>query len=167
MGVVSNSPSICLSSERSIQLTQVSESQIQEEGSVSESKLQPPATLSETISNNFENSKPSNNLQDIDQEASSNTSEVPLKTSQGHSVVVGSESISTLSECTTRCDVKQSKQDVTHANPVGSSEPNDDSRKHAGMSSDGIHSVEWIGNAFKVEDGKTFYESCLVDGVTY
>ncbi|KAJ9153845.1 hypothetical protein P3X46_027242 [Hevea brasiliensis] len=167
LGVVSDSPSIGLSNEGSIQPAKVSESHIQEEGSVSESKLQPPATLPETISNKFENSKPANSLQDIDRTAPSNTGEVPLKTSQDHSMVEDSESIRGLSDCTPRFDVKQSDQDVTHANPIGSSERNNDSQKHSGMSFDGVHNIEWIGNVLKVSDGKKFYESCLVDGVTY
>lgn len=166
LGVVSDSPSVGLSNEISMQLTQVSESHIQEEGSVSESKFQPPATLHENVSEKLENSRPSNILQDIDPTVSSNA-EVPLKTSKDHSMVEDSESVRGLSACNPRFDVKQSDQDVTHANPVGSFEPNNDSRKHSGTSSDGVHSTEWIGNVLKISDGKTFYESCLVGGVKY
>ncbi|KAF2303820.1 hypothetical protein GH714_023612 [Hevea brasiliensis] len=53
LGFVSDSPSIGLSNEGSIQPAKVSESHIQEEGSVSESKLQPPATLPELLVTNL------------------------------------------------------------------------------------------------------------------
>ncbi|KDP39202.1 hypothetical protein JCGZ_00959 [Jatropha curcas] len=167
VGVVSDSPSVGLSSERSIHLAQVSESHTQEETSGSEPKLQPPAILSEVFSNKFENSKPSNDLQHIARAELSNASEVPFKSSQGNFVVEDLEFVKGNSDCTSTFDVKQSEQVAICANPVESSEPSDEARKHAGMSSDVFHSVEWIGDAVKVSDGKTFYQSCFIDGVTY
>ncbi|XP_015582117.1 uncharacterized protein LOC8268130 [Ricinus communis] len=167
LGAVSDYPSVGLSSGSSIQLTQVSGSCIQDERSVSESKLQSPAILCETITNKFENSESSHNLQDINQRELSSTGEIPMKTSQNNCMVDELESIRGHSDCPSTLDMKQNEQDIAHAKSVGSSEANNKARMHAGMNSAGIHSVKWIGNVLKVADGKTFYVSCSVGGATY
>ncbi|XP_065862461.1 uncharacterized protein [Euphorbia lathyris] len=229
LDAVSDFPKVGLSSESSNQLTQESEPHIREDIPVSESKLQPPVVLSEMISDKFENSKPSKNLQDIDRAELSNACEVPLITNQdnckdedsenkkGHSdlattsdvrqtehdvthanvvgsseaneqatkhiptsdvrqtehdvthanVVGSSEANEQATKHIPTSDVRQTEHDVTHANVVGSSEANEQATKHVGMSSDGFHGVKWVGNVLKVVDGKTFYDSCFINGITY
>ncbi|XP_050218569.1 uncharacterized protein LOC126669207 [Mercurialis annua] len=164
-GAVSNSPFVSAISDSSIQLMQVSESREQDERSVSESKLQSPAILSEIIKSEI--SIPSNILQDTEQRELSNTGEVPMKTSQDNCMVDEFESVRGHKDCASAPDVKQCEHDVAHGNSVGSSEANDEARKNSGMSSSGVSNVKWNGSALKAADGKTFYESCSAGGVTY
>ncbi|XP_011047529.1 PREDICTED: uncharacterized protein LOC105141853 isoform X2 [Populus euphratica] len=145
--------------ERSTQKYQVSESPAQEKSSLSES--------SEKISNNFEDSKPLQISQDIILTEQSDFPKAPLTPHQDHSIMEESASVRGNTDCSSRFEVKKSEQDVLHANPVGSSVPNNWVGKHPGLSSSGIHSVEWIGNEIKVADGKNFYKSCCIDGVSY
>lgn len=145
--------------ERSTQQDQVSELPAQEKSSLSES--------SEKISNKCEDSEPMHISQDIIQTEQSNFPKAPLTPHQDHSIMEESASVRGNTDCSSRFEVKKSEQDVVHANPVGSSVPNNRVGKHPGLSSSGIHSVEWIGNEIKVEDGKTFYKSCCTDGVSY
>lgn len=145
--------------ERSTQQDQVSELPAQEKSSLSES--------SEKISNKCEDSEPMHISQDIIQTEQSNFPKAPLTPHQDHSIMEESASVRGNTDCSSRFEVKKSEQDVVHANPVGSSVPNNRVGKHPGLSSSGIHSVEWIGNEIKVEDGKTFYKSCCTDGASY
>lgn len=147
------------STERSTQQDQVSELPAQEKSSLSES--------SEKISNKCEDSEPMHISQDIIQTEQSNFPKAPLTPHQDHSIMEESASVRGNTDCSSRFEVKKSEQDVVHANPVGSSVPNNRVGKHPGLSSSGIHSVEWIGNEIKVEDGKTFYKSCCTDGASY
>ncbi|CAK7350134.1 unnamed protein product [Dovyalis caffra] len=145
--------------ERSTKQDQVSESPAQEKSSLSGS--------SEKISNKSEDSKPLRISQDIIQTEQSKFAKSPLMLHHEHSIMEELVSVRGNTDCSSRFEVKKSEQDVVHANPVGSSEPNNGAGKHPGLSSDGVHSVEWIGEEIEVADGKTFYKSCCIDGVLY
>lgn len=112
---------------------------------VSESPAQEKSSLSESSEkiSKCEDSKPLHISQDIIQTEQSNFPKAPLTPHQDHSIMEESASVR------------------------GSSVPNNRVGKHPGLSSSGIHSVEWIGNEIKVADGKTFYKSCCIDGVSY
>ncbi|KAJ6775961.1 RING/FYVE/PHD ZINC FINGER SUPERFAMILY PROTEIN [Salix koriyanagi] len=112
---------------------------------VSESLAQEKNSLSESsekISNKCEESKPLHISQDIIQTEQSNFSEAPLTPHQDHSIMEESASVRGNTDCSSRFEVKKSEQDY-------------------------VHSVEWIGNEIKVADGKTFYKSCCINGVSY
>ncbi|KAF8017422.1 hypothetical protein BT93_H2559 [Corymbia citriodora subsp. variegata] len=64
-------------------------------------------------------------------------------------------------------DVKQVDQDDRRPDHVQSSETSTGKKECVGFSSDVAQSVEWIGDALEVVNGKTFYSSCCVDGITY
>ncbi|XP_056163930.1 uncharacterized protein LOC115666572 [Syzygium oleosum] len=70
-------------------------------------------------------------------------------------------------DSTSTYDVKQADQDDRRPNRVQSSETSTVKRECVGFSSDISHSVEWIGDALEVVNGKKFYSSCCVGGVTY
>ncbi|CAN1340066.1 PHD finger protein At3g20280 [Linum perenne] len=59
------------------------------------------------------------------------------------------------------------KQNVAHPHLTKNPEPVDSVSNNMQLSSEAYHTVEWVRNAFKVVDGKAFYESCCVGGVMY
>uniref|UniRef100_A0A2P2KSR2 Uncharacterized protein MANES_15G066000 n=1 Tax=Rhizophora mucronata TaxID=61149 RepID=A0A2P2KSR2_RHIMU len=152
----------------SIHQTEVYESLTQEERSASELKCQ-ASTTSYKNANKNEHLKTSDSSQYIHREVS-NCAEHASKIFQetwDQTVVQESRSKGESSACTSGVDAKQSEQHVGHAKLVGRSENNNDVTKDAVPSSNGFNSVEWIGNALKILDGKTFYKSCCINGVTY
>ncbi|KAL5804024.1 hypothetical protein ACOSQ3_030824 [Xanthoceras sorbifolium] len=112
------------------------------ESSVHEEKLASesksrPPIFPETISNNSDSSQPSHNTQVV-HTGPPNGAEVSLK------------------DCQNNYTVKQDEKNVAEPNSVESS----------GLS-DFLHSVEWSGDVLQVVDGKKFYRSCCIGGVTY
>lgn len=122
-----------------IQSTQVCESSTQLEKLASESKSEHPAISSETVSNHSAASQPSHNSQVVRTDLA-NSAEVSLKNSHDSSSTI-----------------KQDEEVVGRLNPVGNSV----------ISSDALHNVQWIGDVLQIVDGKKFYQSCRIGGVTY
>ncbi|KAJ8766537.1 hypothetical protein K2173_023784 [Erythroxylum novogranatense] len=95
-----------------------------------------------------------------------NNCDIP-STTENQPVLVESQNKPEKSDCASSVDVKKTELLVTHANPSGNSEANDGASENSGSSSNGFHDIQWIGNAFKVLDGNTYYESCSINGVSY
>lgn len=64
-------------------------------------------------------------------------------------------------------DVKRDDLDVAQTNFVGGSGTNIEGGHHSALSSDSSHAVEWSGDVLQLVDDKKFYQSCVVDGITY
>ncbi|WCJ33004.1 RING/FYVE/PHD zinc finger superfamily protein [Euphorbia peplus] len=128
-----------------------------------------PSTMDQDNCKNeaSENKGHSDLAQDIGQPEVSNACEIPLSTNHDNYKDEGPENKKEQIDMATASDVRKSEHDITHPNAVGSSEANEQATEHIGKSSDGLHSVKWVGNALKVVDGITFYDSCLINGITY
>ncbi|XP_038688705.1 uncharacterized protein LOC119987872 [Tripterygium wilfordii] len=116
-----------------------SDSSAREESSVSETKVLPSPITSGIVNSNSDNLPPSHNLQVV-----------------GQTGVPGNEGL-----LKTNPDNKPTDEDLN------------DIRGHSeyttmpGRPSDGLHNVEWIGSILQVMEGKTYYQSCCIDGMTY
>lgn len=135
-----------------------------------ESKSVPLTNLSNTVTNKFDNSQPSQDSRGINREGLSNSAEVPSRNFEDNSNAVKDPDKSHLienSNFTSRYDIKRDDQDGAQANTVGSSASSTGAIEHSVHSLDGLHGVEWIGDVIQVIDEKTFYKACCVDGVTY
>ncbi|KAK3199839.1 hypothetical protein Dsin_023254 [Dipteronia sinensis] len=137
LGVITDSPSVDSVSKKLAQANQVCESSVHEDKLASESKSLPPVTP-ETVSNNSASSQPSHNTPVV-QTDPPNGAEVSLNDHQNN------------------CTVKQDEKNDAQSDPVGSS----------GLSVDFLHGVEWSGDVVQIVDGKLFYQSCCIGGVTY
>ncbi|XP_048130491.1 uncharacterized protein LOC115742836 [Rhodamnia argentea] len=70
-------------------------------------------------------------------------------------------------DSTSTYDVKQVDQDDRWPDHVQNSDNSTGKRECVGFSTDIALGVEWVGDALEVVNGKTFYSSCCVGGVTY
>lgn len=169
LGAASSSPSVDSSSERSSDHVKNLESSTFKEGSLV-SKSVPLTNLSDTVTNKFDHSQPSQDSRGIDREGLLNSAEVPSRNFQDNNTAVKDPDKSHLienSSFTVRYDTKRDDQDGAQANTVGSSGSSTGAIEHSVRSLDGLHGVEWIGDVIQVIDEKTFYQACCVDGVTY
>ncbi|KAH7844718.1 hypothetical protein Vadar_030942 [Vaccinium darrowii] len=64
-------------------------------------------------------------------------------------------------------DNKEEEQANVKAEPVEIYETSTPAPEQAESSSDGSDYVDWIGDVLKIVDGKTYYESCCINGVVY
>ncbi|KAA8523629.1 hypothetical protein F0562_010052 [Nyssa sinensis] len=115
-----------------------------EEKLISESKIHPPAKLSETVIHVIDQSQASHNLQKNGQTGLPNSAEIPSKQCHDSHLMV-----------------KQVEQGVAQTSPVESSGTSIGSRE------DVLHSVDWIGGVLQVADEKSYYQSCCINGIVY
>ncbi|XWS51813.1 hypothetical protein CRYUN_Cryun11dG0014700 [Craigia yunnanensis] len=166
---VCESPSVATVSERPEEHSQMTESSIHEERKDPASTSQPADTSSNTIRNEAEHSQPSHNSQDI-QTGWQNCVEVRLNNCHDESSGVKDFEKGCLKgviDCSIQ--INQNEQDAAAAqvNSTGNYGASTEFSRHLEFSSDGLHAVEWTGDVLQVSDGKKFYQSCCIDGITY
>lgn len=168
-GPASGSPSVASSILMSAEQIKDSESSIHEEKSC-EQKIELPPKVDKTVSNKSDDSQPSHNSQVVDRAVLSDCADVPSKNCHDKDLNVKEPEKSHIREnldCTSGNDIKQDDQLVAQANPSGGSQTGTEASEHSGFPSDGLRGVEWIDSVVQVLDGKSFYQSCRVNGVTY
>ncbi|XP_030931661.1 uncharacterized protein LOC115957533 [Quercus lobata] len=168
-GPASGSPSVASSILMSAEQIKDSESSIHEEKSC-EQKIELPPKVDETVSNKSDGSQPSHNSQVVDRAVLPDCADVPSKNCHDKDLNVKEPEKSQTREnldCTSGNDIKQDDQLVAQANPSGGSQTGTEASERSGFPSDGLRGVEWIDNVVQVLDGKSFYQSCRVNGVTY
>ncbi|XWS27798.1 hypothetical protein CRYUN_Cryun25bG0010900 [Craigia yunnanensis] len=163
---VCDSPSVATVSDRLEEHSQMTESSIHEERKGPASTSQSADASSNTISNKADHS---HNSQDI-QTGQQNCAEVPSNNCHDESFGFKNLEKGCLKgdiDCSIR--MNQNEQDAAAAqiNPTGNSGASTEISRHPEFSSDGFHAVEWTGDVLKVADGKKFYQSCCIDGITY
>ncbi|KAK4771133.1 hypothetical protein SAY87_031665 [Trapa incisa] len=67
----------------------------------------------------------------------------------------------------TRSEIKQDCEDIGQQVPSLSSVADASFREDSTLVSDATQSAQWLGDVLELVDGKTFYGSCCIDGVTY
>ncbi|XP_022151303.1 uncharacterized protein LOC111019267 isoform X2 [Momordica charantia] len=149
LGPVCDPSSAELSSERSVQQIKSSQSPKGEDGS-SESKAEAPEDP-QTVADNASDPKPPDVSEIADQRMVSNGPEEPYSTS-AHGT----------------SNVKKDDHEILQATNVETFEASIINREilQSGTSSDDLRDIEWIGKP-RILDGKAFYDSCCIDGVTY
>lgn len=168
-GPPSGSPSDGPSSGNSAQQIKDCESSILEE-KYFEQKIEPPPKVEEEVSNKSDHSQPSQTSQVVDQAVLLDCAEVPSKNCHDNELTVKEPEKSQTRENldgTSGYDIKRDDQPVAQENPSGDSQTCIGASECSGFPSDGLHGVEWIGNVVQVLDGKSFYQSCSVNGVMY
>lgn len=137
-----------LSSEMSAQHIKSSQASIVED--VSSSKPE-PLEESQAAVDKSSNPKPPDIPQIVDQKMVSNDLENPYSTESAHDT----------------SNVKKDDHEVLPENNVENFEASIINREQSGTSSDDLHDVEWIGSPHQIADGRAYYKSCRIDGVTY
>ncbi|KAE8125468.1 hypothetical protein FH972_020273 [Carpinus fangiana] len=168
LGEASYSPPVGSSSAKSAQNLKDHELSTLEERSF-EQKTESPAKVSETVSIKSNHSQPLHNSQVVDWRDQPKCAEVPSKNCDDNDLAVKDPEKSQIREnldCTSVSDTKQDDQLVAQATPSGGFQTCTGSER-SGFPSDGLRSVEWIGNVIQVLDGKSFYQSCRVNGVMH
>jgi len=168
LGEAGYSPPVGSSSVKSAQNLKDCELSTREERSF-EQKTQSPAKVSETVSSKSNHCQPSHNLQVVDWRDLPKCAEVPSKNCDDNDLGVKDPEKSQIREnldCTSGSDTKQDDQLVAQENPSGGFQTCTGSER-SGFPSHGLRGVEWIGNVIQVLDGKSFYQSCRVNGVMY
>ncbi|XVE50744.1 hypothetical protein DITRI_Ditri01bG0187800 [Diplodiscus trichospermus] len=163
---VYDSPSVAAVSERPSELSQMTESSIHKEEKDPASTLQPPDTSSNTISNKADDSQPSHSS--LDNQTGQQT-EIPSNNCHDETSLVKDLEKGCLKgdfDCSVQINQNELDAASAQANPARNSGASEISRQ-AEVSSDDLHAVEWTGDVLQVADGKKFYESCCIDGVTY
>ncbi|XVF03750.1 hypothetical protein REPUB_Repub05bG0020400 [Reevesia pubescens] len=166
---VCDSPSVFTVIKRPSEHSQMTESSIHEEGKDPVSTSQPPDTSSNTISNKPDPSQPSHNSEDV-QTGQQNCAEVPSDNCHDESSgVKDSEKGCLKGDIDCSIWINQNEEDATAAQAIsaGNSGTSTEISRHAEFSSDGLHAVQWTGDVLQVADGKKFYQSCCIDGITY
>ncbi|XP_015901245.3 uncharacterized protein LOC107434305 isoform X1 [Ziziphus jujuba] len=165
----SGSHSVEPSSERSSYDVKNLESSTVEEG-CPKLKSVPLTNSSNRVTNKFDHTQPSHDSQSTDQAGPPNSADVPSRELQDNNTAVKDPDKSHLfenSSYTIRYDSKRDEQDGAQKNTVESSATSTGATEHSVHSLDGLHGVEWIGDAVQVVDEKTFYHACCVNGLTY
>lgn len=165
----SNSHSVDSSSERSSHDVKNLELSTFEEGCL-KLKSVPLTNSSNTYTNKLDQTQPSHDSQVTDQARPPNSAEVPSWELQDNNTAVKDPDKLHLlenSSFTIRYDSKRDDQDGAQTNTVGCSATSAGAIEHSVHSLDGLHGVEWIGDAVQVVDEKTFYQACCIDGLTY
>lgn len=160
------SPPVGSSSRKSARHIKDCEVSTHEEGSL-ERKTQPPAKVSETVSNRSDLSQPFHNSQVVDWTNLPNCVQVPSKNCPDNDLSVKELEKSHKLDYTSGYDTKRNEQLVAQTNPSGGLQPSTMASERSGSPSDALHDVEWIGNVVQVLDAKSFYQSCRVSGVIY
>ncbi|XP_022753088.1 uncharacterized protein LOC111301573 [Durio zibethinus] len=166
---VCDSPSVATVSDRPEEHSQITESSIPEERKDPAPASQPADTSSNTISNKVDHSQPLHNSQD-NQTGQQNCAEVPLNNCHDESSGVKDLEKGFLKgdiDCSIRSNQNEQDAAVAQVNSIGNSGATIEISRHPEFSSDGLHTVEWTGDVFQVADGKKFYQSCCIDGITY
>ncbi|KAK6229787.1 hypothetical protein SCA6_018738 [Theobroma cacao] len=164
---VCDSLSVATVSERPEEHSQMTESSTHEDMKDHASISQPPDTSSNAISNKADHSQPSHISQDV-QTWQQNCAEVPSNNCHDESSGAKDLEKGCLKgdiDCSRR--VNQTEQDASQANPAGNSGASYEISRHAEVSSDGLHAVEWTSDVLQVADGRKFYQSCCINGITY
>ncbi|XVF70752.1 hypothetical protein PTKIN_Ptkin11bG0188000 [Pterospermum kingtungense] len=167
--VVSDSLSVPTDSERPEEQSQMTESFIPEERKDPTSTSHPADTSSNAISYKADHSQPSLNLQDI-QTGQQNCADVTLNDCHDESSGVKDLERGCLKgDSNSNIQINQNEQDsaATQVNLTGNSGASTEISRQPEFSSNGLHSVEWTGEVLQVADGKKFYQSCCIDGITY
>ncbi|TYJ20948.1 hypothetical protein E1A91_A08G031700v1 [Gossypium mustelinum] len=162
-------PSVGTVNERPEEHSQMTESSNHEERKDPTSTSEPADTSDNTICKRADHFQPSDNSQDI-QTGQQNCAEVP-----SNNCHVESSGVKDMEKDCSKGDIdcikqiNQSEQDAVAAqvNPSGNSGANTEISRHLEFSSDGLRAVEWAGDILQVVDGKKFYQSCCIDGITY
>ncbi|XP_057977908.1 uncharacterized protein LOC131164612 [Malania oleifera] len=153
------------SDESSSQQIQISDSSTHEKRLVFETKSQPPVKVTDSVVNTLDHSQAAHGLQHVDQKELPNCDEVPLKQCHDNNPIakdLDKSYVRGTIDCKTTCG-----QDIVQPSVVGTADVDTGTREDARLSVDGLHTVDWIGNAVQVVGEKTFYQSCFIDGVTY
>ncbi|XP_059666460.1 uncharacterized protein LOC132312203 isoform X2 [Cornus florida] len=135
---------------------------------VSEANIQPPLTSPDTVTNTLDHSPASHNLRDNYQAGGPDGAEISSDQCQENNIMVKdlerSYSRETL-HCTSNREIKQDEHGVGQVNSIETSGSSNGAREP--RSSDDLHVVEWVGDVLQVMDGKTYYQSCCIDGTVY
>lgn len=159
-----------LLSERSKENREKSEPFVHFDKQESEVKPELPTILCESA--NIESSLPSSShsASDVNHLEKKICTEVSSKMLDNNDSIIKDAEKSSAEDqqdSTSTYDVKQVGQDDRRPDHVQSSETSTGKRECVGFSSDVAQSFEWIGDALEVVNGKTYYSSCCVGGITY
>ncbi|XVF77337.1 hypothetical protein PTKIN_Ptkin14bG0035000 [Pterospermum kingtungense] len=165
---VSDSPSVAKVSDRPSDHLPMTELSINE-GKDPASTSQLPYTSSNTISNKADHLQPSHSSQDA-QTGEQNCAEVPSNNCHDESSGVKDLEKDCLQgdiDCRIPTNKEEPDSAVEPANAAGTAGASTEISRHAEFSSDGLHAVEWTSDVLQVADGKKFYQSCCIEGITY
>lgn len=70
-------------------------------------------------------------------------------------------------ECNPKGEIKEDEKGVEQGNIVKKNEICSPVGEEEGSSSSSMHDVEWVGDMLNKVDGKSFYQSCCINGIVY
>ncbi|XP_058070783.1 uncharacterized protein LOC131219577 [Magnolia sinica] len=70
-------------------------------------------------------------------------------------------------QCNLGSDINWKDRHVDQAIPNGTLDNGNSARDCSISSSDGLHSVDWVGDILRVEDERAYYSSCCINGAVY
>lgn len=68
---------------------------------------------------------------------------------------------------TDACAIKVDNAEIWWQDPIVSAESTGTTTVNDALPLDALHFIDWVGNVLEIVDGKAFYSSCCINGVTY